>query len=223
MKFSELDELFRQEIADEAGAASNDSRVTPKQSLAYANEAEAEACRRARLLVDSSTAAICQIALEVGKSVYPYDPRIILIRRAKLTSATRPLGKVLFADLDEQQPGWEDRTGKVEGIVTGMDTGAIRLYRIPTAIDTLNLTAVRLPLKAMAGGGDSPEINPRFHRSLVYWMKHKAYNNQNSELFDKNRADVHLTLFEQEFGPKSSAISEVFDEMNYFYGENGSY
>ncbi len=222
MTFQELDQLFRREINDEVGVGS-DQRVETWQSLAYANEAQDEVCRRAKLLVDSSTTAICQISVTAGNNLYTYDSRIISIRRAKLASRAKPLGKVFFADLDELTPGWETRTGTVEALVTGMDTGKVRLYRISTVNDTLNLTVVRLPLAPMVNSGDSPEINVRFHRSLVYWMKHKAYNNQDSELFDKNRSDVHLAHFEREFGPKSAAINEVFEEMNYAYGETGGY
>jgi hypothetical protein len=222
MNFGELDQLFRREIDDEVGSGS-ERRIEPWQSFMYANDAQDEACRRGRLLVDSSTAAICQIAVTAGTNLYTYDPRIISIRRAKLASRAKPLGKVLFSELDEIHSDWESRTGTVEALVTGMDTGKLRMFRIPIVNDTLNLTVVRLALQPMVNQKDTPEINTRHHRSLVYWMKHKAFNNQDSELFDKNRADIHLALFEQEFGPKSAAINEVFEEMNYAYGEIGGY
>lgn len=222
MTFDNLDKMTRREVRDETGEG-EDLFITPQQMLDYANEAEAEACRRAKILVDSDTEAICRIPLVAGTSVYPLDPRIISIRRVKLPSKSRPLPKALFWEMDETRPGWEDRTGTVEAIVTGMDTGKIRFYRIPDTVETVRLTVVRLPLKAMTKREDSPEINTRYHRSLIYWMKHKIYNNQDSELFDANRRDINLALFEQEFGPKSAAVNEVFEEMNYEYGVDGGY
>jgi len=217
MNFGEIDQLMRKEIDDEVGVGQGASRIEPWQSLLYANEAEEEACRRAKLLVDSDIVELCRIAVAVGTAVYAYDPRIISIRRIKLASRTKPLGKFVYWELDERRPGWETRTGIAEAIVTGMESRKIRLDKIPTATDTLILTVARLPLNPMAKAADVPEIPVSYHRSLVLWMKHKVYNNTNSELFDKNRANVHLALFEQEFGTKSSAINEVFDEMNLPY------
>jgi len=216
MTYEDLDKMTRRQIADETGTAS-ERFIKPWEMLDYANEAVNEACRRARLIVDSTTAAICQIAVVAATSVYAYDPRIIAIRRVKLASNGKVLKKAVFWELDEEHPHWDERTGTVEAIVTGMDTEKIRLFRIPDTTDTLQLTVVRLPLRSLADNADIPEINARFHRSLVYYMKHKAYNNQDSEAFDKNRADVHLALFEAEFGPKSAAINELFEEMNYGY------
>jgi len=216
MNYEDLDKMTRRQIADETGATS-ERFIKPWEMLDYANEAVYESCRRARLIVDSSTVAICQITVAAANAVYPYDPRIIGIRRVKLASTGKAISKAVFWEMDEIIPGWEAMTGTVEAIVTGMDTEKIRLFRIPTAVDTLNLTVVRLPLRLLANNDDVPEINARFHRSLVHYMKHKAYNNQDSEAFDKNRADVHLALFEAEFGPKSAAINELFDEMNYGY------
>lgn len=216
MNLGEINKLAWQEMSDETGIG-DDKRVPDWLITSYANDAENEACRRARLIVDSTsmsnTNIICSIDIVAGTSVYVFDPRIIFIRRAKLVSASKPLGKAPFWELDEHYPNWDTKTGTVDRVVTGMDTGSIRLFRIPVANDTLHLTVVRLPLRPMSQHQDEPEINDRFHRSLVYWIKHKAYNNTDSELFDKNRADVHLALFEQEFGTKSAAINEVFDEM----------
>ena len=212
MTFAEIEQLARREIDDEAGTDSC-RLVTSWQMLAYANEAEAEACIRARLLIDSTTEEICRISLTAGKAVYDYDPRIILILRGKLTGATKPLGKISYTVIDEHWPEWDEQTGTVEAFVTGMDKGKLRLFKIPEAAGTLNLTAARTPLTQMADNTDTPEISPRLHSALVYWMKHKVYNNQDSELFDRNRADVHLAMFEQKFGQRAAEPPDVFDSM----------
>jgi hypothetical protein len=212
MTFAEIEQLARREIDDEVGNGS-DRYVESWQMLAYANEAEAEACIRARLLVDSTTPEICSIPLVAGTAHYRHDPRVTLILRGKLAGAINPLGKVSHTIMDELYPGWEDQTGEVKAFVTGMDKGNIRLFRSPAVNSTLNLTVVRMPLSPMVGDGDSPEIPGYLHPSLVLWIKHKAYNNQDAELFDKNRADVHLALFEQKFGRRTDNPPDVFDSM----------
>lgn len=217
MNLGDLLKTCRREISDDIGVGDTDYLVKEWQLIDYANDAETEACRRSRLLVDSSTAAICQIPIVVGTNIYAYDPRIIFIRRISLASKSDPLGKATYKEMDEYRSGWMTKTGTVEAIVTGMDTGKIRTFRIPTDPDTLNLTAVRTPLNPMAKSTDSPEINARYHRSLVFWMKHKVYENQDTEIYDPKLSAKNLALFEQEFGPKVPAGSEVFDEMNLPY------
>jgi hypothetical protein len=65
----------------------------------------------------------------------------------------------------------------------------------------------------MNGRTSVPEIHESLHPSLVLWIKHKFYNNTDSEMFDKNRADVHLQAFEQKFGTKTALLFDVFDAM----------
>jgi hypothetical protein len=211
MKYSDIDAMVRREIEDEKGADTA-RRVKAWQMLAYANEAEAEACIRARLLTDSTTNDICAIAIEAGKSVYAYDPRIVYILRGRISGQKRPMVKVSHTVMDELYPGWDERTGEVQAFVTGLHKGMLQIYRQPTAPGVLNLTVVRTPLTRMAANGDTPEIPERFHPGLVLWIKHRVYNNQDTELFDKNRADVHLAEFERMFGVRQQAF-DLFDLM----------
>jgi hypothetical protein len=231
MKFSEIEDLARRELLDEVGVEKV-RLVKSWQMMAYANEAEAEACIRARLLVDSTTDEVCVIQTVAGQTVYDYDPRILLITRGKISGAARPLKRVSCTLMDENFPSWEDQAGEVEAFVTGMDKGKIRLFRNPTVDSPLNLTVVRLPLAQMANTSSVPEIHSSYHPSLILWIKHKVYNNTDSELFDKNRADVHLQMFEQKFGQKTANLYDVFDAMQipqytpencYSYDNDGYY
>ena len=212
MNYGEIEDLTRREIIDEVGVE-NIRLVKTWQMLAYANEAENEACIRARLLVDSSTNAVCALQVSAGQTVYNYDPRILQIIRGKMSGATKILKRVSCTVLDERYPGWEDQTGEIEAFVTGMDKGKIRLFRNPAVAAPLNLTVVRLPLSPMIDRSSIPEIAATFHAALIYWIKHKIYNNQDSELFDKNRADIHLQMFEQKFGQQTAQLHDVFDAM----------
>jgi hypothetical protein len=213
MTLGELIKTCRRELADDSGGAKN-GLVKDWQLIDYANDAENEACRRASLISDSSTTAICTIPVLTGVNIYDLDPRIIYVQRIKLLSKSQPLGKYTFKELDEFRVGWETSTGTVEAIVTGMDTGKLQIYRIPIADDTIKLTVTRIPLVEMLALADTPEINQRFHRSLIFWMKFKAYDNQDSEIYDPKLSDKNYHLFEQEFGVKPGATSEIFDEIN---------
>jgi hypothetical protein len=213
MNFSEIDALARYELADDIGAGSADAAVTPDAMLAFVNEAVNEACRRARILVDSSTAAICQIPIVAGTSVYTFDERIIFIKRGMITGGKKALNKASHVIMDENIQGWEGHTGEAETFVTGLYSNKLRLYKVPNSNGMLNLTVIRTPLVALAGGDDVPEIPARYHQALILWVKHKVFNRQDSEVFDRNKADIHLMEFERYFG-KRCAADDVFDEMH---------
>lgn len=183
----------------------------------YANEAEREACRRARLIVDSTTVSVCRVTLAAGTKTYSLDPRVIFIRRAKLSGVAVPLRRVSYRDLDRSVPGWEDETGEPMAHVPDMDTGKFRPYPAPTAAGTVTLTVVRLPLCDMVQDEDEPEINDRYHESLIHWMLYRAYSKQDAETKDAQKAAENLALFEQEFGKKSSAIDEEWIEREHGY------
>jgi hypothetical protein len=181
----------------------------------YANDAEREACRRARLLVDSTTAEICMLMLEPGAQTLDLDPRILFIRRARLAGATRLLTPIHYRDLDEHRGAeWQDETGEPTHHVLGMDELKFRPYPTPNAEGVVQLTVARLPLEDMLEGEHAPEIRAHHHMGLVDWMLYRAYSKQDSETLDKARAATHMAAFEAEFGKRSSAQDEIWIAAN---------
>lgn len=216
MKLAELISVFRAEADDTA----QPYLWSDADAIEYANDAENEACRRARLITDASTASICELDVTSGQATLALDPRVIFVRRAKLDLQSMPLALVDHRDLDAQIPRWESQTGTPRAMVRNWESGKLRLYPTPDAADTLRLRVVRTPLEPMTDAttgvsGDSPEIAPRYHRSLVYWMLHRAFSRKDTQTQDDNRAATYLALFEQEFGKKSSAIDETYINENY--------
>lgn len=203
MKVSDLITIARREADD---TVSSPYLWSDPEWIEFAADAEYEAARRARLLKDSTTSAICQISVTAGNPVVALDSRVLFVRRA--TVAGVPLRSIDHRDLDEQVPDWESLSGTPQAFIRNWDTGTIRLYRAPDADLTLKLRVVRLPLNRIASKDQTPEINPRFHNALVHWMLYRAYSKKDTQTQDDQRAATHLALFEQEFGPKSSAIEE---------------
>lgn len=195
--------LYRFESGDDA----QPPFVTDERLIALAVEAEEEACRRAELLRDS-TSAMCSVAVTADNAVVTIDPRIIDVRRARLASDTFPLGTLTVDEMDEAHPGWEDETGTPRAVVTGYQTNALRLWPVPTANDTLRLTVTRLPLTDVNAVDDTPEIPAPYHRKLAQWLLYRVYSVQDSELFDAQKADKCLAAFEREFGKEQSARNE---------------
>lgn len=206
MKLLDLINITRLEMDDEDA---NSPLITNAEHIEFANDAELEACRRGRLIMDSTTTAIVQIAVVANTATYNLDPRVLSIRRAKLTGLL-PLKRRNLQDMDSQYAGWDDASASTPSVFMTDDTGKIRLWPKPNATSTLSMIVVRSPLAEMNDVTDTPEIAARFHRSLRFWMMHRAYSKQDSQANDPKKAMESLAMFEQEFGKKSSAIDETW-------------
>src|SRR5438045_1733341 len=159
MKLEELVEIFRTETddLDAQGYLWTDDEV-----LDFANDAQNEACRRARLLVDATDTDICRVAITAGTASYPLDARVIFVRWAKLSLQNYSLKRAYVKDLTDIV-NWQAHTGTPTNYVTSWETGKILLYRSPVVDDTLSLRVVRMPLEEMDSFDDTPEINARYH------------------------------------------------------------
>jgi hypothetical protein len=172
----------------------------------YANDAENEACIRANLIIDQ-TSALAVINVISGTATYSIDEKILLIKRAKLSSSTEPLVKTSHRVLDATYPNWAMDTGTVRSWLPD-DTNKITLYKIPTVDATLNFMISRLPLTPMLLADKltvSPELDIQYHLGLVDWMLHRAYSKQDSETLDKGKAKEHLVRFTKRFGERPAA------------------
>ena len=207
MTLAELRTLFRSEADDTKTPyfASDD------EILEWTNDAQNEACRRARLLVDSRTAGITTISLAANTVRYALDPRVVFVRRAKLVSNSSTLILASYRDMDGVDgisAEWEDETDTPTHLITDMDTAYVRPYPIPDASDSIRLTVVRLHLEDLAADEDVPEIHARFHRNLRHWMLYRYYSKPDSDSFDAGKSATALAAFEMEFGKPSRAIEE---------------
>lgn len=223
MTLAQIIAAFR-ELADDLGTPPlwSDTLVT-----FWANEAQQEAARRARLLVDQTTVDVCVIDVTAGTHTYAVDPRVIFIRRVKLSSQDSTLAKVDQRDLDLTGPGWESASNSRPGWWLPTGDHQIRLYPPPDADDTLTLTVVREPLADMAPAIVSPatpavdpEIPARMQYRLVDWIMHRALMvRDKEEKYDPQGSKEHLASFESEFGKRSSAIDETWIARAHGYDE----
>ena len=213
MKVSEIMTIYRTETRDK----NKPYFVDDDLALVYLNEAQSQAARRGRLLVDSTSPEICRVQVVAGEPVVDIDPRIISIRRARLASSSRPLVKAKVRDMDERFPGWDSSTNQSSPMIVVTDYGTNQLYlhAIPKIDDELLLTVTREPLKELKGENDVPEIAPRSHRGLISWMKYRAYSTDDADRYDPKQAGVALGHFEAEFGPQISATDEQYEFENY--------
>jgi hypothetical protein len=206
MTLNELVRLWRLDVDD----AVEPYLWADDEAFDFANDAQQEAARRARLLIDSTTPEVARIAVVAGQESYALDPRVLFIRRVRFAGRLA-LHRMNLQDMEAFNPYWEDAApGEPRFFIPDADTGMLRFWPTPAYDDTALLTVVRDPLADMDSDDDVPEINARYHRSLRHWMSFRGYSKQDSQANDPKKAADALALFEQEFGKKSSAIDEVW-------------
>lgn len=218
MTLKDLIVLFRGLADDDQGR----QLWSDKLLTLFANQAQREAARRARLLVDSTTAAVCTYPVKAGAHSIVLDKRVIFVRRVKVASLTEPLPKIRLADLDIVQPGWEDAdVGTPVSYCADKTPGTLVFHPGFAAADTVHLTVVREPLNDMALSPQvDPELAPRHQDALVYWMLFRAFSKPDDpDAKDKQKAKDNLDLFEAEFGKPSSALDEQWIEERYGYDD----
>jgi hypothetical protein len=220
VNLSDLITLARIDLDDEAAP----NRWSDEELEDAANEAVDEACRRARLLRDSTTTAICQIALTAGQTLAVLDPRVIRVERARIDGQVVPLSLKLMRDMDRCAAGWEDYENAIPTVaVVDYQSRVLRLVPGTEGVATLKLTVVRLPLAPLAADDDVPEIPAHVHRSLRHWIVYRCLMNPDSEKNNPKGAATAHALFEREFGKPQPIYDEVWVQNHDAGGDNGHY
>ncbi len=125
--------------------------------LRFLNYAEVQACRRAHLIIDGTTAndngtaatagtfgqkPLCTLTLIAGQAFYLLSPKILQIKRCQLRSMAYPLnGPVSYSDMDERLSGWLGTSGTVgisgtAGTTTTVGTAGTTVTLYPTGFPT---------------------------------------------------------------------------------------
>lgn len=212
MKLREAIDAYRFDAHDTAAPYFVDD---PKLVKLF-NEAQIEACRRARLIVDS-TSDIARVAFGAGDETVPLSPLIISIKRARLESVTNPLSWATSREMDERFPGWDTNTNRSTPfvLVSDYETDALRLYPLPKSDDRLLMTVAREPKDDISSTSSEFEINARFHLGLVEWVKYRVFGSDDTDLYDAKKSSAAMEAFVAEFGPAIGAINERFEFGNY--------
>lgn len=219
MTAAELIAAFRFEADDEVEPFLwADARL-----LLLIDEAQIQAAARARFFLDSDTTAITRVTVKAGKGTAKLDTRVIAIRRARIVGQQCMLMPAYLRDL-AFWPGWEDETGEPCRFIKDYASGLIRVHPIPTVDTVIAMTVLRGPLDRPIGMTDDLEIPERYAGDLVYWLLHKAFSKRDSggDARDDKLAKEYEDKFSAVFGPRRSAIDEVFEaQQEDVYADQG--
>jgi hypothetical protein len=172
-----------------------------QELIAWTNNSINELCEKTDLLVDSTTAAICQIAITAGAYKYALDSRIINILRAKIAVQTWPMTHITLDDLDSMSSNWEDTTITLRDtptyFCTDRDEGYVTLYPFPVANGTLRLTVHRYPLVQLTTAvlEAQLELPFQYQNKLLDGILAQAYRKQDAETYRPEKSNAHLALW----------------------------
>jgi hypothetical protein len=199
--------------------------------LRFLNYAEVQACRRAHLIIDSTTAndngtagtastsgqkPLCTLTLIPDQAVYLLSPKILQIKRCQIVGMPYPLdGPKTYSDLDDIYPNWMGTSGTAATAGTnGYPTyflnepgNTIAFILAPSTTGPAKLAVSRIPLTPFTLQ-TSPEIDEKYHEGLCDWAAHLAYMKNESETLNLNMAKVYDDKFTRQFGALPDAYSE---------------
>jgi hypothetical protein len=195
------------------------------------NYAEVQACRRAHLIIDGTTAndngtagtagtlgqkPLCTLTIVGNQATYLLSPKILQIKRCQLRSMTYPLsGPKTYPEMDELWTGWIG----TNGTVGTAGSGGLPMYFLnepgntitfipgPSTADTASLVVSRIPLTPFTLQ-TSPEIDEKYHEGLMDWAAHLAYMKNDSDTLNLNLAKVYEDRFVRSFGQLPDAYSD---------------
>lgn len=175
--------------------------------VGYLNDALNEACERALLLEDHTSASCCQITLVDGQDSYNLHGSVLQVKRVTYDGC--PLDVTSVEAEDDSDTRWEIRTGQPRRFIE--NRSSIRLVPTPGADqagDVVKLTVYRRELEPRTFTGDTsgvPEVPERYHHRLLDWMLYRGYSKPDAETIDKVAAADHSDMFDRSFGPRESA------------------
>lgn len=195
------------------------------------NYAEVQACRRAHLIVDATTALdsgtaatastagqrpLCSIPIIANQAVYELSPKVLQVKRVQLQSMAYeiPCSPVRYPELNEIIPDWFGTAGTVSSSGSGgypdrflnEPGNTITFIKAPSANDTAFLIVVRIPLVSF-DCETSPEIDEKYHIDLCDWAAHLAFLKPDSDTTNANLAKFYEDRFTAKFGPLPDAYS----------------
>jgi len=208
MNLPELIAAARAMLDDpDVGGDERDLLWSDDELVRWINEAQQEAARRAYLLFDD-TSSITQVQIDSSGNRFPVNQRVIRVNGARLIGGIHPyLIPANEDELDIRDPQWGKRQGEPTRYVNR--DKHILLDRIPTGPGVIQLEAYILPSELALGVNETLDIDPQHHEALLYWVKYRAYDKDDTETKNAEKSAIGSNQFTSRFGRRRDASEEV--------------
>ena len=182
--------------------------------LMYADEAEREAAARADLIFDSTTEAVCKIAVTDGLNIYPIDSRINRIDNAKFIGSNGEnfeLEIVYRSNEYDRSESWasDDFLSTRRLFVDDVN---IELSGVVSIDGNIILSVYRNPLVSASSSGLF-EISERHQPKLLHWLAYRAYMSVDNDVYH-DLGLYHLKEFEKYFGYSKNQDAWRYSQRN---------
>lgn len=218
MKTSELIAQYRWESGDDVAPYLN----SDTDIVRLFNEATDQACSRKPLILDSTTASVCELSVVADTATYALHEKVVKVNKAYLVDendAHIDLDILDRFELDRIKPTWrEDAADEPKYII--VDEKSITLVPTPAATYTGKLEVQRLPLDEedhyerltvpvaadpeatppVEASDPSPVIAAGHHDHLVHWVLARVYRKDDADQYAPGKADAHEAMFNRYFG-----------------------
>jgi hypothetical protein len=199
--------------------------------LRYLNYSEVQACRRAHLIIDATTASdsgtagtagtlgqrpLCSLPIVGNQATYNLSPKILQVKRCQFLSMAVPLiGPMVYEEMDEFMAGWLGTSGTVgtagssgnPSYFLNEPGNTITFILAPSKNDTASLVVSRIPLMSFTLL-NSPEVDEKYHEGLTDWAAHLAFMKPDSDTMNLNLAKFYEDRFIEQFGKLPDAYSD---------------
>lgn len=164
------------------------------QLLRFAEGALAAFSEKTKSIIDDGL----EVDFGVGEDVLPYSEQIIDVLDAELVIGERkwPLCLASPADMPRSRAPF---SGRPAVLIASSSPQKMRLVPAPKEAGLLRLTVIRrVSLKAATKETKLTDLNQAHREYLLLFIKHRAYNVKDAELFDGAKADGYLAEFNYE-------------------------
>jgi len=182
MNTTELLGVFREEVFDLAAPYLWSNALIYR----YIDDAQKQFCRDTYGIADARNFLITTVA---GTEWYDLDARVLKIRGATEQATGRDVAMVPAEKTASQYIRFDGSVGPIKALVTGLEKNVLRAWPKPNQVQTINLSVFRLPVDVAAG--DEFEIDAQHVLPLLLWVKHKAYDVQDTEVFNPQASDKY--------------------------------
>lgn len=184
---SDLIKAFREDEKDNVGP---DYFWTDSQLTRFVNGALAAFAEKTLSIVDETI----EIPFSAGDAVLPYPDYVIDVLDAQLVIGDQDWPLAIKAPADVRRSNMPKR-GRPALLVVNASVGSMRLAASPVQSGTVRLTVVRRPVKELTKEAKITDVNRAHREYLLLFVKHRAYNVNDAELFDAAKAAGYLAEF----------------------------
>lgn len=216
MDISELITIIREDYLDDTFSGWESATEAEKADqflwsdsalYRYITEAQKQACMRTDFLYDDVSFTITMVS---GSPSYTIDTGIIAIENVEYNNS-KNVKHMSVEDFKRTYTDWRTASGmENQDLFYTIRGRKLRVYPIPDSTDadnTISIEAWRLPSDSITSSGDDLEIPEEFHRDLILWVLHEAFNKRDAETYDPGKSSDYLAQFNQRFGtPVSSEV-----------------